>query len=186
MSNEEIQILYEDTEKKMIHSIEALSQDFRSVRTGRASLSLLEPIKVDAYGSLMPINQLATLSIADSRSILIDPWDKSMIQNIERAIQKSNLQLSPSNDGQVIRLNIPLLTEEGRLTWVKHVKVRCESAKVSIRNARREANEELKDLDSLSEDQLKQAQNSIQKLTDRYIDNSTQMAQKKESEIMEI
>jgi len=170
-------------------AIDALKKDFGSVRTGRASLSLLDGIMVDYYGTLTPLQQLASLSVPESRQIAIQPWEQRIIPEIEKAIMKSDLGLTPSNDGKFIRINIPPLTEERRKQLVKVVRKRAEEAKVAIRNIRRDTNEELKKLEKekhLSEDDAKKSHDEIQKLTDSYITKVEEVLKHKENEIMEV
>ncbi len=178
-----------DNNTKMDRSIEALLSDFKTVRTGRASLSLLDNILVDSYGSKMPVNQLSTLSIPEPRAIVIEPWDKSVMKAIEKAIHKSDLDINPVNDGKVLRLNFPPLTEEKRMEFVKQVKHKGENAKISIRNIRRESNEKIKANEKeghIGEDDVRHVLDIIQKSTDGYIAKIDQLTNKKEKEIMEI
>src|SRR5450759_2802872 len=177
---------FKDDMEKIITS---LDKSFGRVRTGRASVSLLDGIKVDYYGVPTPIAQVATLSVPESRLIVIAPWDATALGSIEKAIQKSDLGLTPSSDGKVIRLSIPQLTEERRKELVKVVKKMAEEGKIKLRNARRDANEELKDLkkkNNMAEDELFSAQEEVQKLTDRYIEKADKIVAVKEKEIMEI
>lgn len=170
-------------------AIDALKKEFGSVRTGRASLSLLDGIMVDYYGTLTPLQQLASLSVPESRQIAIQPWEQRIIPEIEKAIMKSDLGLTPSNDGKVIRIGIPALTEERRKQLVKVVRKRAEEGKVAIRNIRRDTNEELKRLEKekhLSEDDAKKSHDEIQKLTDLYIAKVDEALKHKENEIMEV
>ena len=177
------------TAERMDGAIDALKKDFGSVRTGRASLALLEGVAVDYYGTLTPLQQIASLSIPESRQITIQPWEQRLISEIEKAIMKSDLGLTPSNDGRIIRITIPPLTEERRKQLVKVVKKRAEEAKVAIRNIRRDSNEELKKLEKekhLSEDDAKKSHDEIQKLTDSYIVKVDEVLKHKENEIMEV
>jgi ribosome recycling factor len=174
---------------EMEKTIVSLSKSFSRVRTGRASVALLDGIKVDYYGTATPLNQVANISIPENRLILIVPWDASVIGAIEKAIQKSDLGLTPSNDGKVVRLAIPQLTEERRKELVKVVKKMAEEGKVKLRNARRDANEELKNIkknNKMAEDELFTAQEEVQKLTDQYIEKTDKILAAKEKEIMEI
>lgn len=176
-------------EARMKGAIEAFKKDLGSIRTGRASLSLLDGIEVEYYGNPTPLNQVASLSTPDSRQIVIQPWDPKTISAIEKAILKSDLDLTPTNDGKVIRINIPPLTEERRKQLVKVVKKRAEEAKVAIRNVRRDFNEELKKLEKnkeISEDELKKSLDEVQKLTDIYIKKVDERLEHKEQEIMEV
>lgn len=175
--------------EKMDKAIEALRKDLASIRTGRASLSIFDGILVDYYGTPTPINHLATMAVPESRLITIQPWEPKMIQEIEKAIQKSDLGLNPANDGKIIRIAIPPLTEERRKQIVKHVHKRGEEAKVAIRNIRRDANEEIKRLgkeEHLSEDDTKRSMDEIQKVTDSYIKKVDEIVKHKEDEVMEV
>ncbi|MBA3071316.1 MAG: ribosome recycling factor [Nitrospirae bacterium] len=175
--------------EKMDHSIEALKKEFSSVRTGRASLALLDGIKVDYYGTPTPLQQLASLSVPESRQIAIQPWDQKIISDIEKAIMKSDLGLTPTNDGKVIRINIPSLTEERRKQLVKVVRKNSEDAKVAVRNIRRDVNDEIKKLEKekhLSEDDTKKSLDEIQKFTDSYVKKIDEILMHKEKEIMEV
>lgn len=175
--------------EKMDHSIEALKKEFASVRTGRASLALLDGIKVDYYGTPTPLQQVASLSVPESRQIAIQPWDQKIISDIEKAIMKSDLGLTPTNDGKVIRINIPLLTEERRKQLVKVVRKNAEDVRVAVRNIRRDINEEIKKLEKekhLSEDDTKKSLDEIQKLTDSYVKKIDEILAHKEKEIMEV
>lgn len=177
------------TIEKMDHAIEALKRDFSSVRTGRASISLLDGIMLDYYGTPTPIQQIASLSVPESRQIAIQPWEQKLIPEIEKAIMKSDLGLTPMNDGKVIRVNIPALTEERRKQLVKVVKKRAEEAKIAVRNIRRDTNDELKKLEKdkhLSEDDTKKVHDEIQKMTDTYILKTDDLLKHKENEIMEV
>jgi ribosome recycling factor len=175
--------------EEMEKTLASLTKTFSRVRTGRASVSLLDGIKVDYYGAPTPIAQAANVSVPESRLILIVPWDASIIGAIEKAIQKSDLGLTPSNDGKVVRLAIPQLTEERRKEIAKTVKKMAEEGKIKLRNARRDANEEMKILkkdNKISEDDLFAAQEEVQKLTDQYIEKTDKILAAKEKEIMEI
>lgn len=183
------QELKRKTTERMSRTIEVLRKDFASIRTGRASLALLDGITVNYYDTQTPLQQLATLSIPESRQIAIQPWDQKIIPDIEKAILKSDLGLTPMNDGRMIRINIPLLTEERRKQLVKTVKKKAEEAKVAIRNIRRDTNEELKKLEKekhFSEDAVKRLQEEIQKITDSYIAKVDEVLGHKEKEIMEV
>jgi ribosome recycling factor len=159
------------------------------VRTGRASLALLDDIRVDYYGTPTPLNQAATLSVPESRLIVIQPWDNSLLGEIEKAILKSELGMTPTNDGKVIRITIPRLTEERRKELVKLVKKMGESSKVGVRNIRRDVIEELRTMEKgkdISEDELHQLQNQVQKTTDTFVEKIDEVIEAKEKEIMEI
>lgn len=175
--------------ERMKGAIESLKKDFGSIRTGRASLALLEGITVEYYGSQSPLNQVATLNVPDSRTITIQPWDPKALGGIEKAILKSDLDLTPNNDGKIIRINIPPLTEERRKQLVKVVRKRAEDAKVAVRNIRRDTNEALKKLNKdkeLSDDDLQKALDEVQKLTDSFIGKADETLKHKENEIMEV
>ena len=174
---------------KMDKSIQSLRKDISTLRTGRANINMLDTIKVDVYGQLMPINQLATVSVPEARLISIQIWDKTNISLIESAIQKSDLGINPQTDGQMIRLRIPDLTEERRKDLIKILKNMGEKSKVSVRNIRREANDELKKKlkdKIISEDDNSNFEKNIQKLTDLNIDNIDRILLEKEKEISQI
>lgn len=172
-------------DEKMNKSAKALEDSFKAIRTGRASAALFDKIMVEYYGTPTPLNQTANISIPEARLIVIQPFDKSIINDIERAIQTSELSLNPSNDGKVIRINIPPLTEERRKDLVKQAKSMAENGKVSVRNIRRDINEQIKKSD-LTEDDKKKAMDDIQKETDMHIQKITEILDAKEKEIMEI
>jgi len=175
--------------ERMEQVVDRLRRDLASIRTGRASLSLLDGIQVDCYGSPAPLKQVASLAVPESRLITIQPWEPSRIQEIEKAIQVANLGLQPSNDGKLIRLSIPPLTEERRKEYVKLAKKMGEEAKVAVRNVRRDANEELKKAQkdgSMSEDAQRAEQDAIQRLTDQYVTRVDEILAKKEAEILEV
>ncbi len=182
-------IIFEELKDNMEKTIHAYEKSLSKVRTGRASLSLLDGIKVDYYNVPTPLNQVATLSIPESRLIVISPWDNSNMGNIEKAIQKSDLGLMPTNDGKVIRLSIPSLTEERRKELAKVVKRIAEECKINLRNVRRDANDQLKTLkkdNDISEDEFYQYQEEVQEVTDKYIKKTDVILVAKEREIMEI
>lgn len=182
-------LILDELRDNMGEGIRSFERSLNKVRTGRASLSLLDGIKVDYYGTPTPINQVATLSIPESRLILISPWDKNAIGDIEKAIQKSDLGLMPSNDGNVIRIAIPPLTEESRRELVKVVKKMGEESRIRLRNARRDANNQFKTLkkdSEISEDDLYTYQDEVQKVTDEYMKKIDAIFAAKEKEIMEI
>lgn len=181
--------VYAQTKTSMTKSIEALQKDLKRIRTGRASLALLDGITVDYYGTPTPINQLATLSIPEARQIIIQPWDSRAVPEIEKAILKSELGLTPMNDGKLVRITLPPLTAERRKELVKVVRKMAEEFKVQIRNHRRDANELLKDMKKekeISEDDLRKAQERVQKMTDEFINKIDAIVAEKETEIMEI
>ncbi|NBC28357.1 MAG: ribosome recycling factor [Spirochaetes bacterium] len=177
------------TEEKMKKTLSALDEEFNTLRTGRASPALFDKVRVEYYGNPTPLNQVATISAPEARLVVIQPWDKSIIGEIEKAIQKSELSVNPSNDGKVIRINIPPLTEERRKEFVKIAKNMAEQGRVSLRNVRREANDELKKTQKdgeISEDELKRAEDDVQKLTDKYVEEINDKLEAKEQEILEI
>ena len=177
-----------ETEERMKRAVTALEEEFNTLRTGRASPALFDKIRVEYYGNPTPLNQVATISAPEARLVVIQPWDKSIIGDIEKAIQKSELSVNPSNDGKVIRIAIPPLTEERRKEFVKIAKNMAEQNRVSIRNSRRDANEELKKAQkdgTISEDELKRAEDDVQKLTDSYIAKVNELLEEKEKEILE-
>ena len=177
-----------ETHNKMEKTLESTGKELISIRTGRATISLLDGINVEYYGAKSPINQVASVSIPEARLMVIQPWDKSTIGEIERAILKADLGLNINNDGNVIRITIPELTEERRKELVKHAKKLAEEGKVAVRAIRRETNEALKKLEKageLPEDDSRKEQSEVQKLTDEYIKKIDEMVQAKEKEIME-
>jgi ribosome recycling factor len=183
-----IKDIYQDTRESMSKSIEALKRELKRVRTGRASLSILDGIKADYYGTQTPISQMATLAVPESRLITIQPWDVSAIKEIEKAILKSDLGLTPTSDGKILRIAIPPLTEERRKELVKVVHKMCEEHKVSVRNVRRDSNELLKSLKKdgdISEDEAFKAQDEVQKITDEHIKLIDECYAQKEKEILE-
>jgi len=180
--------LIQEMKEHMDKTIQVLHKDLNRVRTGRASLSLLDGIKVDYYGTLTPLNQVATLSVPESRLIAIQPWDTTSIPEIEKAILKSDLGLNPMNDGKIIRITIPNLSEERRKELVKVVKKIVEDARVTLRNQRRTSNEQLKEMKKdkgLSEDDYFKKHDEIQKITDGYIALCDKITGEKEKEILE-
>jgi ribosome recycling factor len=183
-----IEKIYQETRDKMEKALEALKKDFSRVRTGRATPGILDGIRVAYFGSLVPLNQVASVAVPDSRQITIQPWDLKVIGDIEKAILKSELGLTPINDGKIIRINIPSLTEERRRDLVKVTKKMAEEAKVVSRNIRREANEALKSLKkdkAISEDDLFKAQDEVQKITKETIERVDKIGEEKEKEIMQ-
>ncbi len=181
--------IFTDVEHRMKMAVEALQRDLATVRTGRASPSLLEGLKIDYYNTPTPLNQVATIHATDARTLTIQPWDRKVLGDIEKAIQKSDLGLNPNNDGQVIRLIIPPLTEERRRDMVKVVHKKVDEGKVAVRNCRRDAHDRLRAEEKrkeISEDELKRGADRLQKLTDRYIDEMDKVGHAKETEIMEV
>jgi len=181
--------IFAETEKKMQQTIEAMRREFSAIRTSRASSVLVEEIMVECYNTMMPLKQVASIGVPDPRSILIQPWDKTIVPEVEKAILKSNIGLNPVNDGKNIRLTLPLLSEERRKELVKLVKKIVEDGKVSIRNSRRTANEKLEKLEKdklISEDERFKSQDKMQKITNEYIKKLDDIFVAKESEIMEV
>ena len=176
-------------EEKMSKSIDSLKTDLQKVRTGRAHTGILDHIQVDYYGSMVPISQIANLSLADARTIVVQPWEKNMANAVEKAIRESDLGLNPASMGETIRVPMPALTEERRRELTKFIKGEGEQTKVAIRNLRRDANESLKRLvndKEISEDDERRAQADIQKLTDKFVTEVDQVLQSKEAEIMTV
>lgn len=179
--------ILDSIEDHMKKAVEHTRQQLARVRTGRASTSLLENVRVDYYGEATPITQVGSVSTPDARTVLIQPWDKSILNAIERAILAANLGMTPQSDGQVIRLNVPPLTEERRKEIVKMCKKTAEDGRLAIRNVRRDANEDLKKAEKsehFSEDERKRGEEAVQKLTDRYIKEIDDLTAEKEREIM--
>lgn len=181
--------IFNDAKERMEKSVKTLEIEYKRLRTGRASSALVEFIKVDYYGTPTPLNQLATITVPEPKTIMIQPWDQSAVSDIEKAILKSDLGLTPNSDGKIIRINIPPLTEERRQELAKLVRKMAEEAKVAIRNIRRDANEMIKDLKKekqISEDEQFRAQEKIQNITDEFIERVDKLVDKKEKEIMEV
>jgi len=184
-----MQDVISSNEERMKKSVVSLKDGFAALRTGRASAALFDRIRVDAYGEKSPINQVANISIPEARLIVIQPWDKNLITEIEKAIRSSELSLNPSNDGKVIRISIPPLTEERRKELVKLAKNQAEQSRVAVRNIRRDGNDELKKLlkdSKITEDDETKGTTELQKLTDSYIDQINKVFEEKEKEIMEV
>ena len=180
---------YKVYEDKMKKSVEAVENDFATVRAGRANASVLNRISVDYYGTPTPIQQIASISSPDPRTLAISPWDASAVKAIEKAIQESDLGINPQNDGKVIRLAFPQLTEERRKELVKLIHKYAETGKIAVRNVRRDANDQLKKLEkdkAISEDELKKATDDVQKLTDKYVAKVDEKCAAKEKEIMDL
>lgn len=180
---------HNEAEERMKGALEALEEDLAGIRTGRASPALVEKLSVDYYGMPTPLMQLATISVPESRLLLIRPFDTSTLRNIERAILASDLGLTPNNDGKVIRLNLPPLTEERRRDLVKLVHNRLEEARVAVRNVRRDGIKDLREFEHeklISEDELEEGEENLQKLTDKYIELVNEVGVRKEKEIMEV
>lgn len=184
-----IQDVLKDSEERMHKGVDALRKEYASIRAGRANPSILDKVVVDYYGTPTPVNQLANISVPEPRILAIQPWDKSTLPSIEKAILKSDLGLNPSSDGTVIRLIIPQLTAEKRTEIVKTLKKKAEDARVAIRNVRRDANDHLKKLEKehkASEDEVKRAQDDLQKMTDKSIKEIDHVLDVKEKEILEV
>ncbi|MDR0706266.1 MAG: ribosome recycling factor [Treponema sp.] len=178
-----------DAEDKMKKTIASLKDGFAAIRTGRASVALFDKIRVDAYGDKQPINQVAAISTPEARLVVISPWDKTLVGEIEKAIRSSELSLNPSSDGKVIRINIPPLTEERRKELAKAAKTQAEQCRVSIRNVRRDGNDELKKqlkASAITEDEEKKLSDELQKLTGAYIKDIDKILAEKEKEILEV
>lgn len=185
---EEAQLVLMETEENMAKAIQHLEKELQKLRTGKASPQMLEGIKIDYYGAMTPIEQTANINTPDPRQIIIQPWDKSVIGEIERAIINANLGFNPKNEGEVLRIIVPALTEERRKELVKKAKSEAENAKVSVRNIRRTSNDQAKGLEKegLSEDEVKRLQDEIQKVTDRFIENVDKVVAQKEKDIMTV
>ena len=186
--NEDVQLIYEMTKERMEKAIEHLDNELIRIRAGKANVHILDGIMVEYYGTPTPLNQVSNISTPDAKTIMIQPWEKTMIGPIEKALMNSNVGITPMNNGEVIRLGIPQLTEERRRDLVKQVKNEGENARVSVRNSRRDANDEYKQMqkDGLSEDEAKTAEESIQKLTDEFSEKVEKIVESKEEDIMTI
>lgn len=183
-----IDSIYSETKDKMNKTVSTLKAELQKIRTGRASLSLLDSVKVDYYGTLTPLNQMASLSVPESNLINIQPWDTTMIKEIEKGILKANLGLTPSSDGKIVRVAIPPLTEQRRKEIVKQINKICEDHKIALRNIRRDANEMLKSLKKdgeIAEDAAFKAQDQVQKFTDDFVKQIDSVYKEKEKEILE-
>ncbi|MBL4821041.1 MAG: ribosome recycling factor, partial [Gammaproteobacteria bacterium] len=179
----------QDAEERMQKSVASLETAFSKIRTGRAHPSILDSIVVSYYGSDTPLNQLASVKVEEGRSLVVTPWEKPLIGEIEKAIMKSDLGLNPSNNGETIRVPMPSLTEETRREFTRHARHEAENARVAIRNIRRDANSDLKDLEKekeISEDELRRAEDQVQKITNKHIDNVETRLQSKESDLLSI
>jgi ribosome recycling factor len=186
--NEEVQMVYEMAKEHMEKTLEHLDNELNRIRAGKANVHILDGVVVDYYGTPTPLNQVSNISTPDAKTIMIQPWEKTMIDPIEKALMTSNVGITPGNNGEVIRLVIPQLTEERRRDLVKQVKSEGENARVSVRNARREANDEYKSMqkDGLSEDETKSAEDDIQKLTDEFTEKVEKVVEAKDNDIMTI
>jgi len=185
---DDVQILIESTEENMQKAIDHLDRELGKIRAGKANPRMLDGVMVEYYGTMTPLQQVASINTPDPRTIAIQPWEKGMIQPIEKAIMNANLGLNPDNNGDIVRINVPPLTEERRQDLVKQVKKEGEEARISIRNARRETNDELKKLkkDGLPEDMEKDAEEKVQKLTDKFTKKVEELLEKKEKDIMTV
>ena len=186
--NEEVDLVFDMTKERMEKTIQHLETELSRIRAGKANPHILDGIEVDYYGSMTPLNQVSNISTPDAKTIAIQPWEKNMIDPIEKSILAANVGLTPVNNGEIIRLNIPPLTEERRIQLVKQVKNEGETAKVSIRNTRRDANDEIKSLqkDGLPEDQAKRAEAKVQEMTDDYTKKVDEVIDAKEEDIMKV
>ncbi len=181
--------IQKDAQQRMSKSVEALKHELQRLRTGRASTTLVEHLKVNYYGSDVPLSQVASVAVSDARSLTITPWEKTMVQPVEKAILASDLGLNPTTAGTVIRINLPPLTEERRKELSKHVSHEGENAKVAVRNIRRDAMHQVKELlkeKSITEDEERKAEDEIQKLTDRFVKDIDEVAKAKEDELMAV
>jgi ribosome recycling factor len=183
---DEIELYIEDAREKMAKAVNHTGNELVKIRAGKANPSMLDGLHVPYYGTMSPLNQVASVTTPEARTLLIKPWEKGLIHEIERAIINANLGLTPANDGQQVIINIPMLTEERRKQLVKQVHTECEHGKVSIRTIRKETNEHLKKIKGASEDDLKDAEEIVQKMTDEYIAKIDGLMKKKEGEIMTV
>ncbi len=183
---EELELYLEDAKDRMTKAIGHLSNELAKIRAGKANPSMLDGIMVSYYGAMSPLSQVSSITTPDARSIFIKPWEKSLIQEIEKSIINANLGLTPQNDGQQVIINIPMLTEERRKQLVKQVGQECEHGKVTVRSIRKETNEALKKVKGVSEDDVKNAEETTQKLTDEFILKVDTLMKKKEVEIMTV
>ena len=181
--------LVKECEEKMLKTIEAVKEKFTAIRAGRANVSMLDGVKVDNYGSEVPLNQIGTVSAPEARLLVIDPWDKSLIPVIEKTILQANLGFNPSNDGKIIRLVVPELTEDRRKEYVKVVKKEAEEGKVAVRNVRKDVNNKLRKLEKdseITEDELKASEEKVQKMTDKFVAAVDEALDKKEKELLKV
>ena len=179
----------QEAKRRMENAVEAVRREFTGVRTGKATPQLLDTVRVEAYGSHVPLNQVATVSAPEPRLLVVQPWDRSMIGPVEKALQTSDLGLNPSNDGKVVRVPIPALTEERRKEYVRLLHKMTEEGRVAVRQARKDANDEIKHRQKdgeISEDEARREQDEVQKLTDRYIHQMDDLLKHKEAEVMEV
>lgn len=183
---EEIELYLEEAKDLMTKALNHVGHELTKIRAGKANPSMLDGIMVSYYGAQTPLNQVSSMTTPDPRSIFIKPWEKNLIQEIEKAIRDANLGLNPQNDGNQVIVNIPMLTEERRKQLVKQVGQECEHGKVSVRNIRKETNEHLKKIKGVSEDDVKNAEETVQKFTDDFISKIDALMKKKEVEIMTV
>ncbi|HLT71218.1 MAG TPA: ribosome recycling factor [Cyclobacteriaceae bacterium] len=183
---DEIQLYLDDARELMQKAYVHVGNELVKIRAGKANPNMLDGVQVSYYGAMSPINQVASITTPDARTIFIKPWEKGLIQEIEKAIINANLGVTPQNDGQQVILNVPMLTEERRRQLVKQVGQEVEHGKISIRNIRKDTNEHLKKIKGVSEDDVKNAEDTVQKLTDEYIHKVDELMKKKESEIMTV
>jgi ribosome recycling factor len=183
---EELELYLEEAKDLMGKALSHVGHELTKIRAGKANPTMLDGIMVSYYGVMTPLNQVSSMTTPDPRSIFIKPWEKSLIQEIEKSIRDANLGLNPQNDGQQVIVNIPMLTEERRKQLVKQVGQECEHGKVSIRNIRKDTNEQLKKIKGVSEDDLKNSEESVQKLTDDFIARIDALMKKKEAEVMTV
>ena len=184
--NEDIQLIKDTTEEAMVNAVKHLEKQLSNIRAGKASPAMLGSVMVDYYGTQTPLNQVANVNTPDGRTITVQPWEKSMLQEIERGIMVANLGFNPMNNGESIIINVPPLTEERRINLAKQSKAEAEDAKIGVRNARKDANNDIKKLDDISEDLQNNAEQDIQDLTDRYIKKIDDVFAIKEKEIMTV
>ncbi|TXD85415.1 ribosome recycling factor [Subsaximicrobium wynnwilliamsii] len=184
--NEDIKFILDSTKESMDSAIKHLEKQFVNIRAGKASPSMLGSVMVDYYGSKTPLSQVANVNTPDGRTITVQPWEKGMLQEIERGIMHANLGFNPMNNGETIIINVPPLTEERRKTLSKQAKAETEDAKIGIRSARKDANNEIKDLEDASEDQQKNAEIDVQQMTDKYVKKADDLYDVKEKEIMTV
>ncbi len=183
---EEIELFLEEAKDQMNKAIAHVSSELAKIRAGKANPSMLDGIQVSYYGAMSPLNQISSITSPDARTLFIKPWEKSLIQEIEKAIMIANLGLTPQNDGQQIIINIPMLTEERRKQLVRQASQECEQGKVSVRSIRKDTNEQLKKIKGVSEDDVKNAEETVQKLTDEFNLKIDSLLKKKEVEIMTV
>ncbi|GGC08110.1 ribosome-recycling factor [Marinobacterium zhoushanense] len=184
-----IREIVSDAEVRMKKSIESLTEQFKKIRTGRATPAILDAVQVSYYGSLVPIQQVANITVEDARTLMINPWEKKMVPEIEKAIMKSDLGLNPATSGDVIRVPMPALTEETRKGYIRQARLEAENARVAIRNIRRDANGDFKDLlkeKEITEDENRRGEDQIQKLTDKFVGEVDALLAQKETDLMEI